>query len=103
MARKRPHSRIAANVNLPVLVFREDSVFIAYTPALDLSSCGDTFEEAVKKFGEAVEIFLKECTTRGTLDNALASLGWRKTGKPSNGWVPPQVVGHLDIPIPATA
>ena len=69
MARKRLHSQIAANVNLPVIVFKEDDVFIAYTPALDLSSCGDPFEKVVKMFGEAVEIVLKECVTRGALDD----------------------------------
>lgn len=46
-------------VNLPVSIFREDKYFIAYTPALDLS----TFEALVEK---------------GTTDEILTNLGWKK-------------------------
>ena len=96
-----PEIKIATDVTLPVVVFKEDDAFVAYTPALDLSTCGDTYEEAQRNFHEAVTLFFAECVSRGTLEDALASLGWRKTGKPSDGWVPPQVVGHFDAPVPA--
>ena len=44
--------------NLPVLFLKEDKMFVAYSPALDLSTCGKTFEEAKKNFGQAMDIFL---------------------------------------------
>lgn len=96
-----PAIKIADDVTLPVIVVKEDDAFVAYTPALDLSTCGDTYEEAYRNFGETVRLFFDECVARGTLEDALASLGWRTTGKPSDGWVPPQVVGHFDAPVPA--
>ena len=37
---------------LPVSILREGDSFIAYTPALDLSTVGDTLEQAQKRFEE---------------------------------------------------
>lgn len=86
---------------LPVTIFKEGKMFVAYTPALDLSSCGKTFKEAHANFKEAADIFFRECVRHGTLDDVLASLGWRKTSKPP-GWRPPEIVGHVNIPIPTS-
>jgi len=44
--------------NLPVSFLRESDQFVAYTPALDLSTSGTTLEEAKSNFTEAVGIFL---------------------------------------------
>ena len=33
-------------INIPVQIIKEDVVFVAYTPALDLCTQGDTYEEA---------------------------------------------------------
>ena len=64
--------------NLPITVLREGKKFIAYTPALDLSTSGNTFKQVKKRFGEAVSIFFEETLKRGTLDQALSELGWQK-------------------------
>lgn len=51
---------------LPVSFLREGKRFIAYTPALDLSTSGKTFEEAKEHFVEASELFFEELDRMGT-------------------------------------
>lgn len=75
---------------LSVTVIKEGDSFIAYSPALDLSTVGDTYDEANKRFGEAVQIFFEEIAEKGTVDQALTELGWQKQ---KNEYVPPMVVG----------
>ena len=70
MATRRTNVKIT---NLPVWFMKEGEAFIAYSPALDLSTCGDTFEKAQRRFAEAADIFFEECVQRGTLDEALIS------------------------------
>ena len=41
---------IAIKFNLPVSVLKEGKSFVAYTPALDLSTAGKTLEDAQKNF-----------------------------------------------------
>ncbi len=69
------------NYTLPVLIFKEDDLFVAYTPALDLSTVGDTYDKALKNFHEASSIFFEEVIKKGTLEEVLMEYGWKKTGK----------------------
>lgn len=84
---------------LPVSIIKEDKSFIAYTPALDLSTVGDTFEAAQQRFEEAVQIFFEEINEQGTVTEALLELGWHRH---NNEFVPPVVVSsstqHFSIP-----
>lgn len=83
--------KIFVEINLPVTIFKEGKRFIAYTPALDLSTSGKTFKETKKRFKEVVDIFLEETLRQGTLEKALLELGWRKIKKK---WIPPMMVAH---------
>ncbi len=67
--------------NIPVQFFKEGEMFIAYSSAIDLSTCGETFDEANDNFLEAFKAYMAECILRGTLDKALESYGWKKTKK----------------------
>lgn len=78
-------------VKLPVSFLKEGRSFIAYTPVLDLSTVGKSFEEAQKRFTEAVQIFLEELVEAGTLDEVLTELGWQKI---NNTFSPPVVIAH---------
>lgn len=78
-------------VQLPVSILREGNRFIAYTPALDLSTSGKSYEEVKKRFAEIVEIFFEETSKRGTLEDILKDLGWKKISK---GWNPPVVISQ---------
>ncbi|MCR4277429.1 MAG: type II toxin-antitoxin system HicB family antitoxin [Candidatus Berkelbacteria bacterium] len=79
-------------VSLPVSIFKEGQSFVAYTPALDLSTFGVSIEEARKNFTEATELFFEETERMGTTEEALLSLGWEKQGA---GMYPPLEVGHI--------
>ncbi len=82
---------VAIKFSLPVSILKEGKSFIAYTPALDLSTSGNTFEDAQKNFNEAVNIFFEELIEMGTLDDVLMGLGWQKQNKVL---VPPIVVAN---------
>ena len=69
---------------------KEGDSFISYSPALDLSTVGESFDEAKKRFEEAVGIFFEEIIKMGTVDQALTELGWQKQDKE---YFPPVIVG----------
>jgi len=70
--------RIEYKVALPVFLIREDGMIVAYTPALNLGSCGRSQPEAVRRLGHAIKLFFSELVDMGTMDKALGELGWTK-------------------------
>lgn len=72
---------------LPVQFIREGDEFVAYCPALDISTSASSLEAVKKMFAELVEIFFGETLKMGTIDKVLHECGWRKVGK--RGWHPP--------------
>ena len=83
--------KLQYQLSLPVSILREGDSFIAYSPALDLSTVGETFEQAKVRFDEVVQIFFEEVFEKGTLNEVLSDLGWQKQNK---SFVPPVVVSH---------
>ena len=61
-------------------VFQEDGQCVGMCPDLNVSSFGDTPEEARASLQEAVEAFLEGCESLGTLEDVLAESGFRKEG-----------------------
>ncbi|MYB50402.1 MAG: type II toxin-antitoxin system HicB family antitoxin [Dehalococcoidia bacterium] len=57
-------------------IFREGDLYVSRCPDLDVSSFGDTVEEARDALQEAVEAFLEGCELLGTLDEVLAECGF---------------------------
>lgn len=82
---------ITHSVQLPMTMLRERQRYVAYTPALDLSTSGKTFAEAKRRFAEAVDIFFEEIIERGTLEVVLTDLGWHKE---QHQWRAPIIVGQ---------
>jgi predicted RNase H-like HicB family nuclease len=62
--------------NIPVLFLKERKKFIAYSPAIQLSTCGDTEEQARQRFSEAAQIFFDEIVQMGTVEDVLTECGW---------------------------
>ena len=83
-------------VSVPVNIFREGEHFIAHCPVLDLSTSARTFDEAQKRFNEALQMFLDDLIQQGTLEEVLLSHGWRKATSPKPHWVPPQLVSSVE-------
>ncbi len=79
---------------LPLTIFREGKAFVAYSPALDLSTAGRTLSEAKQRFTEAARIFFRELIDRGTVAEVLTDLGWEKTPR---GFVPPITVASEEF------
>ncbi len=81
----------AINFSIPVSFLKEGKTYVAFTPALDISTCGKTLREAKKRFEELVQIFFEEVERKGTLEEALESLGWERI---DGEWCPPQEIEH---------
>jgi len=62
-------------IGFEMVVFREEKTFVAYSPELDLSSCGASVEQARANLKTAVRLFLEEAEKLGTLRDILAEAG----------------------------
>ena len=65
-------------------VFKEDEVHVGLCPELNVSSFGDTPQDARDSLQEAVELFLEGCESMGTLEEVLGESGFRLMGR-ANG------------------
>ena len=88
--------------NLPVIITKQSSSFVAYSPALDISTSAGSAKKVKERFIELANIFLEEILEAGTVNEVLSELGWKKNQKV---WNPPQVVSSdfVGIKIPITA
>lgn len=100
--RKSGRLCISIEADLRMQIKREDNCFVVYCPDLELSSYGDTVEEAQRNFCEVVAIFFDDIVKRGTVEEVLAECGWQRVNaKPHPKWVPPAFVAekHLRLSI----
>ena len=67
--------------------FREGELYVGLAPELDVSSFGETIEEAKRSLQEAVEAFIEECEAMGTLVEVLEEAGFGRSG---DLWLPRQ-------------
>ena len=79
------------DINLTLSILKQGKRFIAYSPALDLSTSGKSKQEVKKRFSEAARIFLEELDRAGTINDVLKELGWQQVRKQ---WTPPQIVSQ---------
>ncbi len=81
-------------IDLSVLITKQDKAFVAYSPALDISTSGKSEKEVKVRFQELIGIFFKEIIEAGTVNEVLSELGWKKGQK---NWTPPKVVSATSI------
>ncbi len=88
--------------NLPVVITKQNKRFVAYTPALDLSTTGKSEKEAKLRFAEIANLFLEEIVMAGTVKDVLSELGWKKAQK---RWSPPKIISSqsIDLQMPVCA
>ena len=55
------------NLSIKIDIFKEDDVYVALSPELNVSSFGETIDGAKESIKEAIEAFLDECREMGTL------------------------------------
>ena len=69
------------SLDIKVEIFKEEDLYIAVCTALNVSSYGETEQEAKRSLVEAIEAFIEECEKMGTLDEVLEEAGFIQTGK----------------------
>ncbi|MEI7709204.1 MAG: hypothetical protein WCI76_00650 [bacterium] len=88
--------------NLPVIITKQNKRFVAFTPALDLSTSGKSEKQARERFVELANIFFEEIFEVKTADDILFELGWKKVQKK---WNPPEIISsqYMGLQIPVFA
>lgn len=71
-------------------LFEEEGQIVALCPELNVSSFGDTPQEALAALQEAVTLFLETCQSMGTLETVLEEAGYRRESQAPSRWVPRQ-------------
>ena len=66
------------NISIRIEIFKEGDVYVALSPELNVSSYGETIEDAKKSTREAIEAFIEECERMGTLEEVLEESGFIK-------------------------
>lgn len=82
-----------SSLNLPVIISKYGKRFVAYTPALDVSTSGKSLKDVKERFSELATIFIEEIIKAGTIDEVLSELGWTK----GRQWTPPKIVSSQSI------
>jgi predicted RNase H-like HicB family nuclease len=88
--------------SLPIIIGREDDTYIAYCPALDLSTYADSEEEVKQAFEEVLGIFLEETERLGTFEKELLRLGWQ-VAMTKRLLAPPREARVPEAPFPTMA
>ena len=71
------------NLNVQLFIYKdpESDMYIAYCNSLDLSTYGKNHKDALKAFENALNLFIEETTSKGTLEHVLVRLGWNLSPK----------------------
>jgi predicted RNase H-like HicB family nuclease len=94
---------LKANFQLFGIITKQDGLYIAHCPPLDITTQGSTENEAKKNLAEASELFVVSCFERGTFEQALRELGWHVAAGhavPQNGKSSPLPRGGFQFPVP---
>lgn len=71
------------DISVRVEIFKEGDAYVALSPELNVSSFGETVDEAKKSLKEAVGAFMEECEAMGTLEEVLEESGFSRI---NNSW-----------------
>ena len=91
-------------IRIPLSLWKEGDVYVSFTPALDLSTCGNTRDEAVRNMNEAANLFVQTAMERDCLLELLESYGWELAE--NERWLPPSeplpdgLSLNVNIPVP---
>ena len=77
-------------VEVEIFVVKEGDFFVAYCPALQVSSYGNTGKDAKKGFDGALNIFINETEKRGSFEKVLLKMGWSLKQVPAPLYIPPR-------------
>ncbi|MCR4274770.1 MAG: hypothetical protein NUW02_01840 [Candidatus Campbellbacteria bacterium] len=92
---------ISKSLKLSINISKQGKRYVAYSPALDIATSGKSKRDVQSKFMELVEIFFEEIEEKGTFEQVLTDLGWKKV----RNVLQPPLVSHqtMNVRIPAFA
>lgn len=92
------------SVIIRVEIFKENGQYVAVSPELNVSSFGNSPEEAKASLSEAVSLFFEECERMKTLNEVLEEAGFIHLTEPTPQWVArePLAIEELKIEHVAT-
>lgn len=84
------------NMSVRIEIFKEGNVYVALSPELNVSSFGETIEDAKRSVKEAIEAFVEECERMGTLEDVLEESGFLKI---NNSWKSRKPIKEEDLAV----
>lgn len=84
-------------MQLSLLIYKQGDYYVAFCPSLELSSYGDSVEDAKTGFDDAMNLYLEYSIENGTLEKDLLEHGWEIKQKPTKLNPPAQI--KLNIPV----
>jgi predicted RNase H-like HicB family nuclease len=84
------------NISVKIEIFKEGDVYVGLSPELDVSSFGETIEDAKKSIKDAIVAFVEECQKMGTLEDILEESGFSKI---NDSWESRKPVTEEDIAV----
>ena len=82
------------NIYVRIEIFKEGDVYVVLSPELNVSSFGDTIEDAKRSIKEAIEAFIEECERMGTLEDVLEESGFSRI---NDSWRSRKPVAEEDL------
>ena len=68
-------------IRLTEEIWKEGNMYVSYCPELDITSCGESVEQAKKNLKEAIFININETKKMGTFDRFLQEAGFEEFQK----------------------
>lgn len=82
------------NLSVRIEVFKEGDVYVALSQELNVSSFGESIDEARESLRQAIELFVEECLEMGTLEEVLEEAGFSRI---DNSWKSREPVSREDL------
>ena len=95
--RTKAESEGIVEMQLSLLIYKQGDYFVAFCPSLELSSYGNSVEDAKNGFDDAMNLYLEYSIENGTLEKDLMEHGWKIEQKTRKLNPPAQI--NLDIPV----
>ncbi len=90
--------------SIELVIYEEDGFHIAFAPAIDLSSYGNSLDNALEEFKVAISVYFDYTLKKSTLEKDLLALGWKIEKRRSRRFIPPTLdelkkknnyIGHI--------
>ncbi len=84
--------KLIQGIEFNIEAWKEGKTFVSHVPQLDIASCGSSVDKARKNIREALELYLEEAESMGTLKQILEEAGFEVDKK--KHWHAPKILTH---------